>query len=218
MKRTLLSLVTALLTFGFGGCAKQPYDYSAFRENPPRSILVIPPLNNSTEADAPYAYLSTITRPLAECGYYVFPVAVVDAMLKDNGLPTPGEMNQVPLDKVREVIGADAVLYITIEEWGQKYQVLSSTAIVRARARLVDVDSGATLWEGNAAAVDDSNSGNSGGLLEMAVGAVIGQIAGSVSDKSHALSATANTTMIFDENTGLPYGPYHPKAATDPRR
>ncbi len=216
MKRTILLTLTLLL---FSGCIKQePYDYSAFSQHPPRSILVIPPLNNSMEVTAPYAYLSTITRPLAECGYYVFPVAVIDALLKDNGLPTPGEMNQVPLDKIREVIGADAVLYITIDDWGQKYQVFSSVTVVNVQARLVDVDSGIVLWEGSVAMQQGNNNGNNDSLLGMAVGAMVDQVAGSLSDRAHELSATANHIMIFDTNKGLPFGPYNPNAATDPRR
>src|SRR5690554_3455023 len=44
----------------FSGCATKPYDYSAFQQSKPRSILVIPPKNNSMEVNAPYIYLSTI--------------------------------------------------------------------------------------------------------------------------------------------------------------
>ncbi len=54
------------------GCATTPYDYSAFEKSRPRSIVVIPPNNNSIDVNAPYIYLSTLTRPLAEKGYYVF--------------------------------------------------------------------------------------------------------------------------------------------------
>ena len=214
MRRTIFLTFTLLL---FGGCAQQhPYDYSAFSQHPPRSILVIPPLNNSMEVNASYAYLSTLTRPLAELGYYVFPVAVIDALLKDNGMPTPGEMNQVPLDKVRKVIGADAVLFITIDDWGQKYQVLSSVTVVNVRARLVDVDSDLTLWDGSASITKGSNNNNDS-LLGMAVGAMIDQVAGSLSDQAHKLAATANNKMFLNRKTGLPYGPYNPAAATDPR-
>ncbi len=63
-----------------------------------------------TDSVATYGWLSTVTRPLAEAGNYVFPVAVVDELLRQNGMQTPGEMHTVPLDKVREIIGADASL------------------------------------------------------------------------------------------------------------
>ena len=132
------SVFVMLLT----GCAatNTPYDYSALENSRPRSILVMPPVNNSVEVYAPYIFLSTISRPLAEKGYYVFPVAVIDRFLKENGLPTPVEMNSVPLDKIAEHIGADAVLYVSIKEWGQKYQLVSSSTIVDSTLRLVDVN------------------------------------------------------------------------------
>jgi len=162
-------------------------------------------------------FLSTISRPLAECGYYVFPVAVVDAFLKDNGMPTPGEMNALPLDRVRDVIGADAVMFVTIEEWGQKYNVLASTSVVRASARLVDVESGETLWEGNAQAAEGSGDGG-GGLLGMVVAAAVDQVIDSATNRTHDLSSMANNIMVNNSNRGLPYGPYNPEYETDPRR
>lgn len=80
-----------LLVLAVGGCAStpQPHDYGGYRSHMPRSVLVLPPTNDSIEVGASYVYLSTITRPLAEAGYYVFPVAVVDNFMKQTGLPTP---------------------------------------------------------------------------------------------------------------------------------
>ena len=122
----------------FVGCAtRQPYDYTNYRQHPPRSILVLPPLNESVDVQATYGYLSTVTLPLAELGYYVFPVQVVDQFLKENGMPTAGEMHQVPLSKVSEIIGADAVLYVTIQQYGSKYQVINSATLVRDRKSVV---------------------------------------------------------------------------------
>jgi hypothetical protein len=205
-----LAACLALVFLALGGCANNPkqFDYTELKKHPPRSILVLPPLNNTVEVNAPYIYLSTVTRPLAEAGYYVFPVAVIDALLKDNGLPTPAEMNLVPLDKIHEIIGADAVLYVSIEEWGQKYVVLSSNTIVKANARLVDVTTGTTLWTGTAQLAEGSGNNNSGGLIGMAVAAVIDQVVDSLTDRAHGLSAQANQMMISDPNTGLLPGPY----------
>src|SRR5277367_2093834 len=114
--RNLLPMIgLAMAGSFFAGCATTPpFDYTNFRAHRPRSILVLPPLNNSTDVRGTYGYLSTVTRPLAELGYYVFPVAIVDQFLKENGLPSPGEMHQAPLDKLGKIFGADAVLYITL--------------------------------------------------------------------------------------------------------
>jgi hypothetical protein len=196
-------------------CAASPRDYSLFRSHLPRSILVLPPENESVDVNASYSYLSTISRPLGEAGYYVFPVAVVDAFLKENGLPGPAEMHAVSLRKIREVIGADAVLYVTIENWGQKYQVLASTTVVKARAALVDTASGQTLWTGVVFAQESSSGG--GDPIAALVVAAVEQIVDSRLDRAHSLSGPANQQMVFDQRDGLLLGPYHPDHEADLR-
>jgi len=190
------------------GCqAPAPYDYSAIQASKPRSILVIPPLNETVEVNAPYTFLSTISKPLAEKGYYVFPVAVIDNFMKENGLPTPEEMNAVPLGKLREIIGPDAVLYVNIREWGQKYQIVTSTAVTRAYLKLIDARTGGLLWDAEAYAVQSSND-NSGGVIGLLVSALANQIIGSMADQTKDLSTIGNTTAINDQQRGLPEGPY----------
>jgi len=206
-KNKLLKL-TPLLVALLSGCATvQPYDYSALREAAPRSILVIPPLNNSLEVSAPYTYLSTISVPLAAKGYYVFPVSVIDTFLKQNGLPTPAEMNAIPLDKIREHIGADAVLYVTIDDWGQKYELISSSTVVKGAVNLVSTQSGQTLWHAPINWVQSSDS-SGGGLLGALVTAVVTQIAGSVSDNTPSVARIANSMALNATNRGLLPGPY----------
>lgn len=200
-----------------GGCAAvKPPDYAPYRAHMPRSIVVLPPLNETTDVNAPYVFLSTVTRPLAESGYYVLPVAVVDAFMKENGLPTPGEMQGVSLEKIHEVLGADAVLYVTIESWGQKYRVISSDTEVKARAKLVDVATGETLWTGNAFARQSSSAGQSD-LIGMLVAALINQVVASITDPAHELARVANGGMVFDQQSGLLLGPRHPLSDQDAR-
>ena len=60
------------------GCATiTPFDYSAYKASRPRSILVLPPINNSPEVTATYSVMSFVTKPLSEAGYYVMPVGMV---------------------------------------------------------------------------------------------------------------------------------------------
>ena len=192
----------------FGCTASTGVSRSAFIEHQPRSILVIPPRNNTVEVNAPYTFLAAITRPIAEKGFYVFPVAVIDTFLKENGLPTPAEMNGIPLDKIREHIGADAVLYTTIEQWGQKYQVLSSRAVVSATMKLVDVRTGNLLWTGKAYAEQSNN--NNGGLAGALFGALVDQVIGSIVDHTFPLARQATAITIGNGRSGFINGPYRP--------
>jgi hypothetical protein len=200
-----------------GACSTTPFDYSAFLAHPPRSLLVLPPLNESPEAAAPYAFLSAVTRPLAERGYYVFPVAVVDALMRENGLPTPTEMHGVPLSKLREVFGADAVLYATIRRWGVSYVVLSSVAEVEVGMRIVDTATGTELWSGSLVGSQSSSDGG-GGLIGAMIGAVVTQVVTDPHSRSIGLTANGLPRVYGSDTHGLPIGPLHPSHDDDRAR
>lgn len=194
----LLIIFAGLLS----GCATvQPKDYTEFRKSHPRSILVLPPVNETTEVWASYSVLTTTTRPLAELGYYVLPVVMVDHFMRENGLSSAAEMQQVPLNKLYEAFGADSVLYITVEKYGSKYQILSSGVYVYARAKLVDARTGANLWEGR---VQMTYNGQSG-LLE----ALVEQVMNKLFDQAHSVAAMASYQLLTVPGQGMPKGPRH---------
>ena len=188
-----------LLLGGFllGGCAhnKPAYDYASFREARPASILVLPPLNSSPDVNATYSMLSQATLPLAESGYYVLPVSVVDETFKQNGMTTPADIHQLPYTKLREIFGADSALYIEVEQYGTSYVVVSSETRVTATGRLVDLRTGKLLWQGKATASSaESNNNSGGGLIGMLVKAAISQIVESLSNKGHQIASAGRRT------------------------
>jgi hypothetical protein len=204
------SFAKAVFIFLFGlvltGCATpKSYDYTHYRAHFPKSILVLPPLNESTSVEGTYSMLSTMTVPIVENGYYVFPVAVVDHFFRENGMPTAFEMHQAPLHKIREIFGSDAVLYMTLKEYGTKFQVFSSVTRVSADARLVDTQTGLVLWEGRVLAQEDS-SNSQGGLLTQIVSAAVHQIINKSTDRARKIAEIANMQL----KTKLLNGPYHP--------
>lgn len=208
---TKLAALLWLAALGCLGCTTpEPYDYTAFRAHMPTSILVLPPLDETLEVGASYAYLSTVTRPLAEAGYYVFPVALVDQYMRENGLPTPVEMHAVPLSKLTEAFDPDAVLYLQLSEWGTSYQVLQSVTEVTVQAKLVDVASGQPIWGGTFRATQGSGSGG-GGLVGALTGALVNQIATSISDPSREVAEIANQGLFANSRSGLLRGPLHPE-------
>jgi len=205
-----LSVAIVAAALGVAGCKTiEPYDYTNFRAHPPRSILVLPPLNETVTVEATYGYLSTVTQPIAERGYYVFPVAVADQFMKDNGLPTAGDMQQAPLAKFAEVVGADAVLFLTLKQYGSKYQVVSATTTVEVLAKLVDTRTGILLWQGRGFA--ESKSPNASNPIATLIAAAVVQAINKKGDSAHGVSREANAHLFAAENTGLPYGPYSPK-------
>jgi hypothetical protein len=212
MKHTCLASSSAIVAalVALTGCKTlPPYDYTAYQQHPPRSILVLPPINESTAVEGTFGYLTTVSRPLAERGYYVFPVDVVDRLMRENGLPGAGEMHEVSIEKLREVTGADSVLYLVLHSYGSKFQLLSSNTTVRVSGRLVDTRTGTLLWDGTGLA--QQGSGGSGNPLADLVAAAITQVVNSKTDPAHQVSRLANTQLFGTPKRELPQGPLVPQ-------
>lgn len=193
------------------GCAttSKPYDYTLYKQSRPHSILVLPPISNTPEVKASYGMLSQTTLPLAESGYYVFPVTLVDETFKQNGLSTPADIHAVTPAKLREIFGADAALYITITEYGSSYKVILSDTRVSANAKLVDLKTGVLLWEGAAtAASSEQRNSSSAGLVGLLVEALVTQVLDNALDTSHTVAGLASQRLLSaGRPNGLLYGP-----------
>ena len=188
------------------GCASEPravYDYTKLKDENPLSILVLPPLNNSLAVDAGASFLSQVTYPLAESGYYVFPVAMVNDLFKHNGMTEAAEIHAVPAEKLREIFAADAVVYLKITEYGTSYKVLSSDTRVTAEARLVSLKTGEELWQGAASASTAEQQNYNQGLLSMLVTAVIDQVANTLNDKGHQIAGITSVRLLHAGSQSL---------------
>ena len=208
MKKIAMLLAPAVLMVG---CAtKAPsYDYTAFKAAKPRSIVVLPPLNNSPEVNAGNSVYAQVSYPLAEAGYYVLQVAVVGETFKQNGLSNAADIHGVDVRKLNEIFGADAGLYITISKYGSTYTVIDSVAVVSVTAKLVDLKTGTLLWEGAASASNNEGGNNGGGgLIGALVAAAVKQILNSTTDAAHPVAGVANARLLSAGMTnGLLYGP-----------
>ncbi len=201
-----------------GGCASQkgpgPYE-AAFRQHQPRSIVVLPPLNNTNDVRATYSLLSSATAPLAESGYYVFPVAVVDQTFKENGLTQAAEMHQASPAKLHEIFGADAALYLTVTQYGAGSAFLGGAVTVKVEGVLMDTRTGNKLWEGQASASDAEGKQNqNSNLLGLLISGIINNVANTLSDPGYQVGRVANGRLLSASEHGLLYGPRSPKYGT----
>jgi len=203
-----------LLALLLSGCAtptKAGYDYSEYRQARPLSILVLPPLNSSVDVAASDGMLAQVTFPLAESGYYVMPVAVTAETFKQNGLNNPADVHGLPIAKLREIFGADAVLYIDVKEYGTSYKVIASYTNVKAQAKLVDLRSGKLLWEGESWASNQEGQQSQGSLVGVLIYAVINQVISNLTDQiTPVAAAAANRLLAAGQPNGMLYGPRSP--------
>jgi hypothetical protein len=191
------------------GCATVQKDYSKYNAANPHSILIVPVVNKSVDVTAPDYFLSTISIPIAEHGYYVFPVNLVKRILEDEGLSDANLVHSAPTSKLCNLFGADAVLYVSIERWDAKYMIITTQVTVDLLYSIKDGKTGDTLWEDREVMVyspqNNQNTGNPiATLVVMAVQAAVTKAA----PNYLPLAQQANAKAFTYPGHGIPPGPY----------
>jgi hypothetical protein len=198
------TLASALLLVIGVGCASTDYSkMAAYYDANPRVVVILPAKNLTNDVEAPYLFQSTISKPLIDRGYYVLPPYMVADVLTREGIGLEGESWQIEPQMLARYFGADAVLYVTIEEWDTHYYVLTSDVAVALRYRLVDAHSGNVLWETTSR--EEVNSGSSN--TPLLIGLVTAPIDAAVTATTDhvPLAIRANRAALKD----LPPGAYH---------
>ncbi|WP_286830893.1 MULTISPECIES: DUF799 domain-containing protein [Kordiimonas] len=193
-----------------GACATtqvDPYDYTTYRTQDPHSILVVPVMNSSNEADAADFFLTTLPFALAERGYYVFPVNMVKRTMEADGLADASLVHEADPVKLGGLFNTDSILFVEIMKWESNYVVISSNITVSFRYTLKSAATGETLWQNEQEFVH-SQSGNSGNFItDLIATAVAGAINSMKSDYT-PLARTANSFALYTAGRGIPSGPY----------
>ena len=205
----LLGALVASATLTACATAPPPKDFSAFRAEGPRSILVVPALNNTVDVRAPDFFVSTISKPFAERGYYVFPAHMVKRMLEEDGLSDAGLVHSVDARRLGKVFGCDSVLYGAIQRWDSKYLILATQTTVKFDYVLKSCKTNVVLWNNTQELVYSPQANNSSGnpLAGLIAQAIIAAMEKGAPNFM-PLTTQANAIAAGDPNNGLPAGPY----------
>lgn len=206
MNRALAAVAIPALLLLAASCATEQAvkDYETFYRLEPYTVVVLPVKNLTSDAEAPRYFLSTITYPLANRGYYVLPVEATADILASEGLGEGGALAEVDPTKFQQYFGADAVLYITLKTWETTYLVFASSVTVAMDYKLVSTKTGEVLWETASEQTVRSGGGGGGGLGSLIAMAIDAAVTAAATDYV-PLAAQANQTAIVS----LPPGPYH---------
>lgn len=180
-------------------------EFPLMYEERPVTILILPPMNETTAADAKEYYSTTIQEPLAFSGYYTLPYPITTDILRMEGIYDSELLTDLPLSKFKEYFGADAVLFTTIKQWDLSYMVLASTLTVSIDCQLKSTDTNRTIWEYNGTVVVDLSGGSTGGgLLGLVAKAIATAVSSALADYvPHARQAN------YRALSSIPYGKYH---------
>ena len=208
--RTLSLLLPLLVALSLGACATAPsaYNYANFRSEAPHSILVVPALNNTANVTAPDWFLSTISEPIAQRGYYVFPANMVRGVLNDNGLSNAGLVHHVDARRLKNIFGCNTVLFISINKWNSKYMILSTSTEVQFEYVLKSCKTNAVLWRNSQDIVYSPQSSSGGNPLAALIAQAIIAAIEKGAPNYMPLARQANTAAAITPGHGLPAGPY----------
>jgi hypothetical protein len=177
----------------------------------PISILVLPPVNTTTAADANEYYATTIAEPLSFAGYYVCSTELVTEILRSEGTPDSDLLLNTPPQKFKEYFGADAVLYITINKWDTSYYVIGGKVTVGLNFILKSTNTSDILWKYSGTMTMDTTGKNRAGGL----GGLLLQLA----ETAIATAATDYVPIAKNINYNvlytMPYGKYNELYKTD---
>lgn len=206
--------LTLLLVLALTGCvASNPNRLNAFHDARPNSILVVPPINQTTDVQAETSVLATLPYYLGEKGFYVFPVNTVKTLLELEGYYEAAEAHAAPPEQLASLFHADSVLYVTIHEWTSKYLLLATTTVVDFEYKLVAPD-GTLLWHERRKAQyspNNNNSGGLGGLIASAINAAVERASPNYIPLTKQVHGQVFATPDHqDASQGIPVGPYHP--------
>ncbi len=212
INRSLVFLILAFCT----GCANLVTKESAFPEMygdlKPQTLLVVPAINNTTAADAPNYLNVTITQPLEDSGYYVLPMPIVSAIFEREGVVDGTQIRGFPPQLFKTNFGADAVLFITINEWDRNYYIIGGNVTVDLDYLMLSTVSGDVLWSYSGQVVmDTSGNSSSGNPLVDLISNTIATAISTASTRYVNVASMVHKQVL----TTIPLGSYHPKSGAD---
>lgn len=215
MRKWLVPVITVCMLAAMSACAPNRVAkkdaFPLMYQERPTSILVLPPINETTAADAKEYYGTTIAEPLSYMGYYVFPIEVVTEMMKHEGAYDTETLINVPPQKFKEFFGADAVLFVKVTKWDTAYYVIGGHVTVGVDLLLKSTTTGAELWKYDGVLqVSTGGGGGGGGLVGLVVQVAVTAIQTAAADYI-PVARRANAMVI----STMPTGKYHPMCGQD---
>lgn len=145
--------------------------YPGMYEEQPLTIAIMPPINQTTHAEAKEYFYTTMYLPLCEKGYYVYSPYLTMELFQQESAYDAELYLEGDLTPFRTVLNADAAMFTIVKDWRRNN--LGGMLTVKVEYILRSTKTGDTLYKREGEInVDTSISGGSGGL-----GALVGVIA-----------------------------------------
>lgn len=176
--------------------------YAKLYEEKPVSILVMPPINNTSNVEAKDLLYTSVSRNIAEAGYYVIsPLIAMDVLRNESAYDAEYFINS-SLGKFKEYFGVDAVVFAIIENWAKEGWIIHT----KVNYMMKSTTTNEILFERSCDLhLDLMKNSGTGGLLGVLVDAIATAV--DVAMTEHIEAARYANHYVFDD---LPYGKYSP--------
>lgn len=211
MKKIHLYIIAIMASVLMSSCATTSYTraglYPKMYEEKPLSILVMPPINNTTNVEAKDLLYTSISHPLIEAGYYVVSPHIAMEFLKAESAYDSERFIDGDMSIFGKIFGVDAVVFSVVDRWTKvglgiqtkiKYIVKSTKTNEILFERTCDLYLDLQLNSGTGTAL--------GALMDLAASAIM------TATTDHIVAARKCNKYIF---TDIPRGKYNPAYGLD---
>lgn len=182
--------------------------YKGFYEKRPVSVLVMPPINKTTNVEAKEIFHSTLLVPIANAGYYVIPPFMSMEILKRESAWDSEMFINGSLTKFNEIFGADLALFTTITKWNK---TALAQVIVEVEYVIKSTMTNETIYKRKGTITYDASVNVGGGGIVGLVANVALSAISTAATKYVDVARVANSYSLQD----LPAGKYSPKSGSD---
>ena len=209
MKKTIYILLLAALLSSCGTRFERTRGelYAKRYEENSVTLLVMPPINNTSNVEAKDLLYTSISRPLAEAGYYVISPLLAMDVLKAESAYDSELFVDVPLTTFKDYFGCDAVVFSEINTWTKSGFAINANI----RYFIKSASTGEIIFDRSCDLTLDLqvNSGSSSPLavlIELAASAI------TTATTDHIVAARRANYFIFKD---IPRGKYSPVHGQD---
>jgi hypothetical protein len=183
--------------------------YNGMYNEKPLTVLLMPPINRSTNVEAKEYFHSTLNVPIANSGFYVIPPFLSMEILKKESAYDAELFLNSPLNKFGEIFGADLAVFTIINKWDKSG--LASNVYVEIEYIIKSTKTDEILYtrKGNVtydASISTGATGGLGILVNLAASAI-----NTAATKYVDVARACNAYTFKD----LPVGKYSPAYEQD---
>ena len=180
--------------------------YKGIYTEKPLSVLIMPPINRSTNVDAKEYFYTTLNVPVINAGYYVIPPFLSMEILKrESAYDSELFINKPSLKIFNEIFGADLALFTIISKWDKSS--LASRVTVEVEYILKSTHTNEIVYSRKGTILYNTSISSEGSFLTNIVASAINTAATKYVDVARA----SNNYIFMD----LPKGKYSPKYGLD---